>query len=249
MQFEDFFSTGSADYAQFRPRYPAKLFGYLAELAPDLSRAWDCATGSGQAATGLACFFDSVTATDASEKQIASAEGNERIEYRVAAADRSGLEAHSVSLVTVAQALHWLDVDLFYREVRRVLRPSGVFAVWCYNLCRVSPAIDALVENYYRETVGPYWDAARHLVEAGYATIPFPFIELETPAFEMKANWSLDHLLGYVGTWSATRNFIAARGFDPVRPLADQLAPLWGKGAVTRTVRWPLRMRAGKSGS
>ena len=247
MQFKDRFSTRSTDYAQFRPRYPAELFEYLAGIAPDRSRAWDCATGNGQAATGLARSFECVIATDASEKQIANAERNERVKYRVAAADQSGLETRSVSLVTVAQALHWFDVDLFYNEVKRVLKPGGVLAVWCYNLLNISPAIDALVEDFYHNIVGPYWDPARHLVEAGYRTAPFPFKEVETPKFQMEANWSLDHLLGYLRTWSATQGFVAARGFDPVIRLADQLAPLWGNGTERKTVRWPLSMRAGSS--
>lgn len=216
-------------------------------MAPDRVQAWDCATGSGQAATGLACFFESVIATDASEKQIANAEQSERIEYRVAAADQSELEARSVSLVTVAQALHWFEVDPFYTEVKRVLKPGGVLAIWCYNLLNISPAIDALVEDFYRNIVGPYWDLARHLVETGYRTVPFPFAEVETPKFQMEANWSLDHLLGYLRTWSATKGFVAARGFDPVARLADQLTPLWGKAADRKTVRWPLSMRAGRS--
>jgi SAM-dependent methyltransferase len=216
-------------------------------MAPDRVRAWDCATGNGQAATGLARFFECVIATDASERQIANAKRNERIEYRVAAADRSELEARSVSLVTVSQALHWLDIDLFYNEVKRVIKPAGVVAVWCYNLLNVSPAIDALVEDFYGNIVGPYWDPARHLVETGYRTVPFPFEEVETPKFQMEANWSLDHFLGYLRTWSATKAFIATRGFDPVARLADQLTPLWGNAADRKTVRWPLSMRAGRS--
>jgi SAM-dependent methyltransferase len=249
VQFKDHFSARSTEYAQFRPRYPAELFEYLAGIAPDRSRAWDCATGNGQAATGLARFFESVIATDASEKQIGNAERNERVEYRVAVADQSGLEARSVSLMTVAQALHWFDVDLFNSEVKRVLKPEGVLAIWCYNLCNISPAIDAFVEDFYHNIVGPYWDPARHLVEAGYRTVPFPFTEIETPKFQIEAVWPLDHLLGYLRTWSATKGFIATRGFDPVTRLADQLAPLWNNAADRKTVRWPLNVRAGRSSS
>jgi SAM-dependent methyltransferase len=245
--FKDRFSGHASEYAQFRPRYPAELFDYLASVAPDRLQAWDCATGNGQSAVGLARIFDTVIATDASEKQIANAERDKRIKYRVATAEQSGLEAHSVSLVAVSQALHWLDVDLFFKEVKRVLKPGGILAIWCYNLLELSPAIDAELEDFYRNTVGPYWDSARHLVETGYRTLPFPFDELETPKFQMEADWPLDHLLGYVRTWSATKGFIAARGFDPVTNLSDRLAPLWGQAADRKTIRWPLSVRAGRS--
>jgi SAM-dependent methyltransferase len=245
--FKDRFSGHASEYAQFRPRYPAELLDYLASVAPDRLQAWDCATGNGQSAVGLARIFDTVIATDASEKQIANAERDKRIKYRVATAEQSGLEAHSVSLVAVSQALHWLDVDLFFKEVKRVLKPGGILAIWCYNLLELSPAIDAELEDFYRNTVGPYWDSARHLVEIGYRTLPFPFDELETPKFQMEADWPLDHLLGYLRTWSATKGFIAARGFDPVTNLSDRLAPLWGQAADRKTIRWPLSVRVGRS--
>ena len=245
MTFKDHFSGHAADYARYRPHYPAELFSYLASIAPSRKVAWDCATGSGQAAVELARFFERVLATDASEKQIANAVPNERIDYRVAAAERSGLEANSVDLVTVAQALHWFDHPAFFAEVKRVLRPNGVLAVWCYNLFAIAPAIDELVEKFYRETVGPYWDFERGLVETGYRTIEFPFSEIAVPQFRMEAEWSFEQMLGYSRTWSATKGFIAARGFDPVDSLGEELAQIWPDGEATMLVRWPLSLRVG----
>lgn len=246
MQFKDHFSTRARDYAQFRPRYPVELFEYLAGLAPARLSAWDCATGNGQAATGLAHFFQKVFATDASEEQISNAGRRDRVHYRVATAEQSGLESASIDIVTVAQALHWFDVDLFYNEVRRVLKPVGVLAVWCYNLLEVSSSIDSLLKKFYRETVGPYWDFERSLVETGYRTLPFPFAEIEPPSFQMKADWPLDHLLGYLRTWSATKKFIRERGFDPVTDLTGELSTLWGPVSDKKRIRWPLSLRAGK---
>jgi SAM-dependent methyltransferase len=247
MLFKDRFSGHASEYAQFRPRYPVALFDYLAGVAPDRLLAWDCATGNGQAALGLAEFFRRVIATDASEKQIANANHHERIQYRIATSEKSGLEARSASLVTVAQALHWFDVDLFFKEAIRVLKPGGVLAIWCYNLVEVSPAIDALLEKFYRETVGPFWNFERRLVETGYRTIAYPFVELQSPTFQMTAHWSLDHLLGYLRTWSATQGFVAARGFDPVISLGAKLAQLWGAPADKKGVSWPLSVRVGRS--
>jgi len=89
MSFKDHFSKQAADYARFRPRYPREMFEYLGRIAPSRALAWDCATGNGQAAVGLAAVFERVIATDASEKQIANAEPHERVEYRVAPAEES----------------------------------------------------------------------------------------------------------------------------------------------------------------
>jgi ubiquinone/menaquinone biosynthesis C-methylase UbiE len=114
--FKDHFSRQAADYAKFRPSYPKELFDYLGSIAPGRQLAWDCGTGNGQAAIGLASVFDGVIATDASEKQITNAEPHERVDYRVAPAESSGINSATIDLIMVAQALHWFDLDRFYRK-------------------------------------------------------------------------------------------------------------------------------------
>ena len=126
--FKDHFSKQAAGYAKFRPRYPQKLFDYLRSIAPSRQLAWDCGTGNGQAAVGLASLFDRVIATDASEKQIANAQSYDRVEYRVAPAENSSLESETIDLLMVAQALHWFELDCFYGEAGRVLKADGIFA-------------------------------------------------------------------------------------------------------------------------
>ena len=116
MTFKDHFSKQAADYARFRPRYPHEMFEYLGSLAPSRKLAWDCGTGNGQAAVGLATVFDRVIAIDASEKQIASAELHERVDYRVAPAEDSNIDFGTVDLTMVAQALHWFDLTAFTRK-------------------------------------------------------------------------------------------------------------------------------------
>jgi ubiquinone/menaquinone biosynthesis C-methylase UbiE len=242
-RFKDHFSKQAAEYAKFRPRYPKELFRWLASLAPGTQLAWDCATGNGQAAVELAEFFDRVIATDASEKQIANAERHPRVEYRAATAEDSGLDAASVDLVTVAQALHWFDLDRFYAEVRRVLKPQGLLAATAYKLAKISPEIDLIVNHYYSDVVGPYWPAERVLVEK-FEELRFAFPEIETRPFEMAANWSVEQVLGYLRTWSATQRFIAAENRDPLVQTESQLRAVWGDEA--RRVIWPLTVRVGR---
>lgn len=246
MSFKDHFSDTAAGYASFRPRYPDALFSYLAEAAPSRERAWDCATGSGQAATGLAAHFKEVIATDASTEQIAHAIPNPRVAYRVAPAERSGLASGSTDLVTVAQALHWFDLPVFFAEVKRVLAPGGLLAVWAYPGFRISPEIDRIVRRYYSETVGPYWPPERTMVEEGYRSIPFPFTELKTPLFEIERPVTLAGLAGYLRTWSATRRYLAERGIDPVAELLPSLSEVWGDPGAPRNMRAPLCLRVGR---
>jgi ubiquinone/menaquinone biosynthesis C-methylase UbiE len=112
--FKDHFSKQAADYAKFRPTYPQELFDYLGKIAPTRQLAWDCGTGNGQAAAGLATVFDHVIATDASAKQIGNAQSHERVEYRIAPAENSDIKSGTVDLIMVAQAVHWFDLDRFY---------------------------------------------------------------------------------------------------------------------------------------
>jgi SAM-dependent methyltransferase len=247
--FADHFSVSAADYARYRPRYPRLLFDWLSLRAPGRERAWDCGTGSGQAAVALRDRFTEVVATDPSIAQLESAERAEGVEYVAMVAERCALRSHSVDLVTVAQALHWFDRDRFFSEATRVLRARGLIAVWSYGLVRIDAAVDPAVDHFYHETIGPYWPAERRLVDAGYAGIQFPFAHEPAPPFAMEARWTLGRLAGYLSTWSGVRRYRAARGVDPVPALVGELAGWWGEDRGkprARRIEWPLALRVGR---
>ena len=239
--FKDHFSGHAADYRAFRPTYPPELFAFLAAVAPAHDLAWDCGTGSGQAAVPLAEYFPRVFATDASAEQVKNADPHPRVEYAVAPAEKCPLPDASADLVTVAQALHWFDFDKFYAEVRRVCRTGGFFAAWAYDFHDVNPDVDPVLARLQSEFVGPYWPPERVLVEAGYRTIPFPFEELPAPAFELTRAGSaaVDRLLEHVVGDEAVRG---AHRFNPVERLAGAFAAAWGAPATVRTVRWKLAL-------
>ena len=241
--FKDHFSTAATDYSAYRPDYPKDLFEHLASVAPSKRLAWDCATGSGQAAVALAPYFENVIATDASASQIENAAPFNNVEYRVAAAESSGLEAHSIDLVTVAQSLHWFDIKAFAKEVQRVIRPGGILAVWTYNLLHIAPEIDACVNNFYDNKVGTYWPPERRMVENGYADVCMPFNDDLSPDFEMTKEWNLSHLIGYLETGAAVSAYKKAHGLDPVESISDELAALWGDPMSSKPVIWPLTVR------
>lgn len=243
--FKDHFSSYAGDYASYRPRYPRELFTWLASVAPAREHAWDCATGNGQAAVALAEHFAQVTASDASPSQLAHAEPHARVAYVHARSEACPLGDASVDLVTIAQALHWFDLPHFYAQVRRVLRPRGVIAAWCYDLLVTDdPELDALVREIYEDVLGSYWSPERRDVENGYANLAFPFERFTPPPFAMTARWDFARFTGYAKTWSAANAYRKQHGVDAIDAWAERAAPVWG--ACEREVRWPLAVHAGR---
>jgi SAM-dependent methyltransferase len=244
MSFADHFSNHAADYAKYRPGYPQTLFDWLRTLTPAQQLAWDVGTGNGQAAVELARYFAQVVATDPSAAQIGSAAPHANVSYRVEPAESSSLAVGSVDLITVAQALHWFEFERFYTEVKRVLKPTGVFAAWTYALNEVTPAVDAVVRHLYREIVGAYWPPERHYVDACYRTIPFPLTEIQAPSIRMETNWTLHDYVSYLHTWSATQRYRQTNNRNPIELISDSLTSAWGAQEL-RTILWPIHIRAG----
>jgi SAM-dependent methyltransferase len=244
--FRNQFARVAADYVRFRPRYPRALFQWIAAQAPRHDLAWDCATGNGQAAVGLAQDFRRVLATDASEEQLAHALPHAHVAYRPAPADDSGLVDGAADVVTVAQALHWLPRERFYQEARRVLRPGGLLAAWGYHLPGIGvAAVDATIRHFHQEVIGPYWRPESQLVVNRFQTIDFPFAELSPPAFEIHQPMTLAALGDFLRTQSATEHYRRARGDDPVVEFEARVAALWGGMERVHDVVWPIFMRAG----
>ena len=247
MKFRDIFSGVADDYAAYRPQYPAVLFDWLASVSPRCDLAWDCACGSGQASLPLASRFALVAASDASALQVSTATETENIRFLVAAANPAPLADGAVDLVTVAQALHWFVGNEFFAEVRRVVRPGGVFAAWTYGLPHVdSDAVEKTLCHFIEDFLGPYWPPEIRLVLDGYASIELPFEEIETPEFEMRAEWTLKRFLAFVHTWSAVGRFVGQHGEDPVDRLAAEIESLWGGHKDQRPVSWRIDLRVGR---
>ncbi len=243
----DHFSAIARGYAAYRPHYPEALFDFLAQGAPARELAWDCACGNGQASIDLAARFDRVIATDSSAAQIAEAPPHPRIEWRVAPGERSGIPGGTCDLVTVAQALHWLDIDAFFAEATRVSRPAGLIAVWSYSGGAVDhPEVNAAFRHFGREVVGRYWPPQRSLLDEGYRSIRMPFDEIEVPDFEMVEWWTLEQLVGYVRTWSATSAYRETLNEDPTVELESRLRAAWGNPDQPHRVVWPLSVRVAR---
>ncbi len=245
MASKDYFSEQSKTYASFRPTYPAALYDYIFSHLRNKRQAWDCATGNGQVAQYLCNHFEKVVATDLSEQQISQAYQAANIDYSVAKAEDTIFEDNQFDLITVAQALHWIDTTKFYGEVNRTGKANSLLAVWGYSLLSVTKEIDAIFNEYYSDTVGPYWDSVRRLIEQEYKTIPFPFDEIESPRFQLIVHWTPEQFAGYLSSWSATQKYIKMEKTDPVPAAMERIEKFWSKNEK-RKVIFPLFLRLGR---
>ncbi|KTC74702.1 biotin biosynthesis protein BioC [Legionella birminghamensis] len=240
------FDSNSEQYREYRPQYPDSLYTFLLEKTPQHNTVWDCATGNGQAALPWINRFKHIIATDISQSQLDQAFQSAAIEYRCCPAENSGIDAHSVDLITVAQALHWFNFDLFYEEVRRVAKPSAIFAAWCYSLGQINCNLDIIIKNLYENILGErYWAWQRKFIDEHYASIPFPFKKIETPLFFIEKEFDLAGFKGYLNTWSAVKEYQLKNKTNPVELISDELTLAWGAPDQIRLMQWPVSLLAG----
>lgn len=125
-------------------------------------------------------------------------------------------------MITVAQALHWFDMEAFYDQCRKAAKPDGttLVAAWTYCLPSFPPqyaALEQIMIRYYSDILGTkYWDAKRKIVEDQYRSIPWPFEPIFHNGvktsfiddFAISLQWDAQKFIGYLRSWSATQSFI-----------------------------------------
>jgi ubiquinone/menaquinone biosynthesis C-methylase UbiE len=243
---KDLFSAQAKLYSQFRPHYPEELFAYILSFVKEKETVWDCATGNGQAAIQLVPHFNKIIATDISKEQLAQAFKHPKIEYLVCTAEATPFPDHSFDLITVAQAFHWFDHHLFNSEVQRIGKQDAVIAIWHYDrFSTADKALNKLMDDFYWNITGPYWDKERRFIDDHYSTIPFPYKRLPAKGFETKLNWTKEQMIGYLSSWSAVQQYIKVHGVSPLHLIEEKLALIWGE-TNEKQVSFPIYLQIGR---
>lgn len=236
------FANNAENYRRYRPDYPDQLFHYLAMLSDNHENAWDVATGNGQAAIGLAQSFSKVYASDISTRQLENAHQRKNIKYFVGRAEQCKFPDESMDIITVAQALHWFDIDKFFAEAKRILKPGGILAVWNYQLLQINHEVDAVIRHLYENVLKNYWPNQRETLENNFSDYQFPFQTIPTPDFKVEKTWTFDQVIGYLNSWSATQNYIQQEQKNPISQLSQKLIFAWCDTNHMKKVQWPIKL-------
>ncbi len=241
------FGEKSENYVKARPQYPKALFEYLYAVCNEHDQAWDGACGNGQAAVGLAAYFKKVQATDISERQIAHAIQHPKVSYSIQSAEQTNFDKNQFDLVCIAQALHWFDQALFWPEVKRVLKPRGIFAAWGYTWFSIENGIDAIIKEKLLKVLEPYWAQQNKTLWNGYLDIHFPFNRMETPVIEMNLWWDIHQLFAYLQSWSATRRCISDQGDKILVRAYESVKSEWGDADLKKKVSMDFYLYLGRN--
>lgn len=217
------FNVNSEEYFKYRPRYPDVLYRHIFEQCNGFDAAWDCGCGNGQVAIALSAQFTRVEASDISPNQIASSFRHEAIRYSVQRAEETEFPDRYFDLICTAQCLHWFDLDRFFPEARRVLKPGGVFACWGYGFLTVNEAVDEILQDRLYAPVDKHWAPGNRIVQNVYRDVKFPFSPISIPQVEMVVEWDADQLVNYFTTWSAVKLYNAENRADIAGTLRQHL--------------------------
>lgn len=141
------FTERAADYTRFRPAYPAAAIDLILDGLGDASglSIADIGAGTGILSRALADGGASVIAIEPNEAMRAAAPPHDRIRWRDARGEATGMDRDSVDAVTCAQAFHWLKPEEAIREFVRILRPGGRIAL----LWNIGDERDPVAAGYY----------------------------------------------------------------------------------------------------
>lgn len=204
-------------YATYRPTYPPELYEkilqYLDEGSEETGRrglAVDVGCGGGQSTLPLARHFETVIGIDSSKTQLTEAQkasvNYRNVFYRQSPAEdlSSVVATESADLVTAGSAVHWFDMERFYKEAIRILKRGGTLAVYVYQLPRWrNQDADNLIHPFLRGTVKKYWQEGAYHVFNGYGE-PLALLQkffdqgIRDDSMSLNFNYNLREVIGFI---------------------------------------------------
>lgn len=194
------FNRVADDYSRYRAGLPDSLFERLAGRGIGLpgQRILDLGTGTATAARGFAQRGAVAVGLDIAPNLMCAARhlpGGEQVLFVEARAEMTPFLDASFDVVCAVQCWHWFDRQASRTEVRRILRPGGVFLIatfdWLPFLGNIVEQTEALIERYnptqakphlrWAQGVGIYPQWLRDMQEAGFVGIESFSYDVEVP--------------------------------------------------------------------
>ncbi len=243
---ENPFSEGAENYAKHRPTYPDECAKALAALCPNNNLAIEVGCGTGQFSHCLAEQFEKVIATDLSGEQIRQAIPNHKITFKCEPAEKISVDDNSASLIIAAQAAHWFDLPVFYKEAKRVAVNDAIIALLSYGILNIEGEANERFQKFYWDEIHSFWAPDRKHVETGYKDFDLPFSELALPPINIICHWDFNQLIGYIKTWSAMKT-LKAEGADHIfDKFYNDMKDIWDEPEQRKTITWPISSRVGR---
>lgn len=129
------FGNTSKDYAMYRDIYPKSMYKKLTEfgIGKEGQNILDLGSGTAVLPINLYDTGAKFTSTDISENQIlygqkiANSKGLNNINFKVCKAENTGFDDNSFDVVTAVQCFQYFDTDKATKEIKRILKPNGLF--------------------------------------------------------------------------------------------------------------------------
>ena len=255
---EGVFASTVDNYVRYRPDFPRAFYEAVA-TAFDLDgreRLLDLGTGTGHIALALSGQFESVLGVDPNPdmleaaRQQTSERGVANVEWQLRRAEDVDLQAGSVRLVTVGNALHWMDRASVLARCHQLVRPGGGIAIvdmpgmWSPNMqLGTEPWLEALrevIERHLgtrRRAGDGYYEPQHEPAEDSLRQSPFEAIE--SGGADLDLTWSIDEVVGYLYSTSFANRSQLGDGIETFE--RDLLAAL---GAAEPAGRFRRRLRA-----
>ena len=192
------FGRTSEGYARYRDIYPQSMYERLigSGVGKPGQEILDLGSGTAVLPVNMCGTGARFTSTDISENQIAfgrkvtEERGIHNISFKVCSAEDTGFADNSFDAVTAVQCFHYFDAEKAAAEIRRVLKPNGLF---CKVFMDWLPYEDEVIAEMEQTVLkyNPDWSGG------GFREFRYSFPDWAKNRFELDSVQSYDEVLTF----------------------------------------------------